>query len=145
VTGADQHHPALRIAHQPHTAQDEGAHDDLADVRLGLDQPGEATARHTDDAAVLAGDAADQDLAIVEQVELAGELARAMDVDDALLAACARVRDLDRAFDDDEEVDAPLAAGEQMRALGNASVSPKRRSGRPAPRSASGKVWVSRL
>jgi hypothetical protein len=37
---------------------------------------GKLDARHADDAAVLAGDAADQDLAIVEQVELAGELAR---------------------------------------------------------------------
>jgi hypothetical protein len=69
-----------------------------------------------DDAAVLTGDAADQDLAIVEQVELAGELAIAVNMDHALGPASAGVRDLDRAMDDHEEVDRPLAAREKMRA-----------------------------
>jgi hypothetical protein len=119
VRRADQHDAGLGVLHQPYPAQDEGSHDDLANVRLGLDHAWEHGSRHPDDPAFRTCVPAHQDFAIVEQVELAGELALAVEVDRLLASFGAAVGDLDRAFQHDEEVDAALAAREQGRALGN--------------------------
>jgi hypothetical protein len=56
--------------------------------------------------------------AVVEQVELAGELALAVDREDVGLPVRAGVVDLDVALEDEEEVDGVLAALEEDRALG---------------------------
>ncbi len=114
VARSDQNHAALCVAHEPHPPQDEGAHDGLADVRLRLHQPQETGAWHSDDAAVVARAAIDEDLAAVEQVELAGELPVRVDVDRRFRVGRAGIQDLDRAFYHDEEIDAPLAATEQV-------------------------------
>ena len=71
----------------------------------------------------LAGARADQDLALVEEVELAGELARAQDDEDLRLVVLVDVEDLDRALEDEEEVDAAVAAREDgARAAKRSSV-----------------------
>ena len=79
---------------------------------------------------------ADQHLALVEEVELAGELARAQDEEDLRQVVLVDVEDLDRAFEDDEEVDAAIAAREDRRAGGEALLAAVARDPRqPSPRS----------
>ena len=70
-----------------------------------------------DDLAVLPHAPTDQDLAVVEEIEFAGEIALPMDRDHLLLAV-GGVDDLDAALEDDEAVDASLAACEDGFALG---------------------------
>ena len=68
---------APRVPDEADPPQDEGPHDDLADVRLAGHQATKVGALDPDHPAVDAGSTGDQDLSIVEQVELAGELALA--------------------------------------------------------------------
>ncbi len=117
LRAADQRHRALLMLHQRDAAQDEGAHDDLADIGFGNDQPPEIGARHADHLGRPRCASADQDLAVVEQVELAGELARAMAVDDTFLAMIAMIDDLDLAGADEEEIDRAFAAMEDIIAV----------------------------
>ena len=74
VAGPDQDDPTVDVADQPDPAQDERPHDDLADVRLAGDQAAKVGALDPNDPTVGAGAARNEDLAIVEQVQLAGEL-----------------------------------------------------------------------
>ena len=116
VRRTDDDDAAVDVADQADAAQDERAHDDLADVGLGRDQAAEVGAAHAQQDAVLAGARADQHLALVEEVELAGELARAQDDEDLRRVVLVDVEDLDRSRDDDEEIDAAVAAREDRRA-----------------------------
>jgi hypothetical protein len=74
VAGAHERDGALVVLDQPGAPQDEGAHDDLADVGLGHDHAVELFARDPQDAGLSLGAARDEDLAVVEEVELASEL-----------------------------------------------------------------------
>ena len=69
-------------------------------------------------------DAIDQDLAVVEQVELARELPLAVGGEDVGPPVLVEVEDLDRALEHEEEVDAPLATLEQERALRHPFLGP---------------------
>ena len=88
------------------------------------------------DAARLAGARAHQHLALVEEIELAGELALAQDDEDLRQVVLVDVEDLDRAFEDDEEVDAAVAAREHRRAAPRSA---------PRCRSAATRATISRL
>jgi hypothetical protein len=115
VRRADHDDAAVDVTDQPDPAQDERAHDDLADVALGRDHAPEVGAPDAQQDARLAGARAHQHLALVEEVELARELALAQDREDFRLVVLVDVEDLDRAFEDDEEVDAAVAAREHRR------------------------------
>ncbi|HEY0525043.1 MAG TPA: hypothetical protein VGD08_16735 [Stellaceae bacterium] len=117
MTRADQHHPAMHVPNEADAPQDEGAHDDLADIRLAGDQPAEIGAPHAHDPAVDADAAGNEDLAIVEQVEFARELAVGVHREDVFRAVLVVVEDLDRALDHEEEIDASLAPLEDRRAF----------------------------
>ena len=119
MPGPNQHDAALRVLDEADAAQDEGAHDDLADVGLGGHQAAEVGPADAHHARRPGGAARDQDLAVVEEVHLAGELALAMHRDDAGRAMHVQVQDLDRSLQHQEEVDAALAAFEQQRAIGD--------------------------
>jgi len=80
-------------------------------------------ARDTNDPARRPGAAADQDLPIVELIELAGELVR--DVrPEHVRRAVGDVQDLDRAFENEEEIDATVAARESTVCGASASSLP---------------------
>ncbi len=96
------------------------AHDDLADVRFRRHQPAELRSRDAHQAAVGGGASVHQDLAIVEEIELAGELAIALHREDPGAAAFVQLEDLDASLEDQEEVDAALAALEEQRPGGDA-------------------------
>ena len=83
-----------------------------------VDQTTKVGALDPDHPAVDAGATGDENLSIVEQVELAGELALGMDRQDVRLAMLVEGEYLDGAFEHDEEVYASLAAREDERPLG---------------------------
>ncbi len=127
---ADQHDGALLVADEADAAKDEGAHDHFADVALGDRHAAEIGVFDADHPALPARPRADEGFARVEEVDLAGELAREMDVDDAWLAGVIPIEDFDRAIDDDEEIDAALAAFEQHRVLWHGFLDPELRRAR---------------
>ena len=118
VPGPDQHDGAMRVPNEPDPPEDEGPHDDLADVRLAGHQATKIGALDPDYPAVDTGATRHQYLSTVEQVEFAGELALGMDREDVRLASGVEVEDLDVALEHEEEVDRALAALEHQRALG---------------------------
>ena len=72
----------------------------------------EVGALDPDDACRRSGAAADQHLPVVEEIELARELALAHLGEDLRLALLVEVEDLDDAFEDEKEIDAAVAARE---------------------------------
>ena len=133
----DQHDAAPRIPDEPDAAQDEGPHDGLADVGLAADQAAELRRREARHAAVADRPPADQYLAGVEEVEFAAELARVVHGEHLGMAVEVVVEDLDRAVEDEEEVDPPLAPLEHQRParyilLGPVAREPARRLGAEA-------------
>ncbi len=64
---------------------------------------------YPDNQAIKAGAAAEQDLAVVEQVEFAGELPLGMHGEDVRLAVLVQVEDFDAAIHHEKEVNAALA------------------------------------
>lgn len=97
---------------QADAAQDDGAQDDLGDVGLGGQQAAELRPPHACHPADAPHARRDQALAVAEEVELAGELVDAVHVHGQRPAGRVLV-DLDTALEDDEEIDAALAALEQ--------------------------------
>ena len=114
---SDQHDATPRVPDEADAAQDERPHDDLADVRLAGHQATKVGALDPDHPAVDTGATGDEDLSIVEQVELAGELPFAVHVKDVGLAILIEVEDLDIALEHEEEVPASLTALEDERPL----------------------------
>ena len=139
VRRADDDDAAVDMADQADAAQDERAHDDLADVGLGRDEAAKVGALDAQQPARLAGARADEHLALVEEVELAGELARAQDDEDLRQVVLVDVEDLDRSLEDDEEVDVAVAAREDRRALGEALLAAVARDPRHHLRSGAGR------
>ena len=102
VVRADQDHVAQASCDQLHAAQDEGAHQDLAQLGVALDETRQSIARQLDQLAAFPHPRLDQGPAARDHVHLAGELARAVDGDQRL-AAHGGPDDLDAAADHDEE------------------------------------------
>ncbi len=110
VSRPNQNHPSLRMPYEPDPPQDEGPHQNLANVGLARDQVPEIGTLDADHAAVGPGTARDKDLTVVEQVHLSGELARLVDRQDGRLSMIFRVENFDRTIEHQEEVPAALAA-----------------------------------
>ena len=119
LAGADDHHSATCRLDEADPSQDEGPHDRFSDVRLARHHAAELRGPEPHEPAIGAGPAADQDLTVIEEVDLARELAFAMDGDGFGGPVPIRVEDLDRPLEHEEEVDAPLPPREKGRAPGN--------------------------
>ena len=78
---ADEHDVAEAVRDQLHPAQDEGAHDDLAQLAVGLHQRQQVLAIQLDHFTRCTDACPDQRAPAGEHVDLAGELARSMDRD----------------------------------------------------------------
>ena len=74
VARAEQDHVVAVLGHQRHAPQDEGAHQDLAQLRVALHQGAQVVAIDGDDRAVARGARAHQAAPRREHVDLAGEL-----------------------------------------------------------------------
>ena len=120
----DQNNASLRVADQPDPAQDKGTHDDLADISLTRRQMTEIETLDPHNMGGALGPAENQELAVVEQIHSAGELARAMDGEDVGSAFLIGVEDFDRAFEHENEVDAALAALEYEHIVGDQVLIP---------------------
>src|SRR5690606_18981554 len=105
----DDERGRLAVLDETDAAEDERAEDELRDVRLGCEELAELGAPNPDDLPEPRHPAADEVLAAVEEIELAGELPLGERRDDRRPAR-GRLVDLDRALDEEEEVDAAVAA-----------------------------------
>ena len=113
VGGSRQRHASLIVDEEGGATKDEGAHDDLGDIRLGAHQAREVGARYPADARAIGDAAINQDLTVVEQIEFAGEHARTVGGND-IFACFRQIDDLDRTRQADEKIHAALAALEQI-------------------------------
>ena len=112
MAGTDDDDVAEIVRDQLHPAQDEGAHQDLADLGIGLHQRQHAFAAELDDLPGLADAGAHEGGARGDHVDLAGEIARAVQGDE-LLGAGEGLGDLDLARGDDKERHVLLAGFDQ--------------------------------
>ena len=99
---ADEHDVARALSDQRDPAQDEGAHNELAELTIGLDQGQERLAVDLDDLARFADANANERGSAGDQVGLAGERTRSEHGHDAL-GVIVRPHDLDFALGDHEE------------------------------------------
>ena len=108
MNGADQHDVADPVRRQLQPAIDEGPHQDLADLRIRLDEPQQLLARQADRLARLCGAGARQRAAAEDHVGFAREFAGAVDRDQRV-AKARRPDDLDLAARHDEKRDDGIA------------------------------------
>ena len=133
VARADQHDVALLRLDEPHAAQDERAHEELAQLGVVLDDPEQAFVLDRDHLAVLADPRAHGGAGAAQRAHLAPEAARRMD-GHRRLAGDPRQHDLDGAGEHDEDASVPVARLGQHFAGADAQPASRRpRAGRSAP------------
>ena len=98
----NEHDIAEPVRNQLHPAQDEGPHDQLAELAVGLHERQQLFTIQLDHFARLAGARSDERGAARKHVDLAGELTRSMDRDERL-GATGWPDNLDPTRRDDEE------------------------------------------
>src|ERR1700736_2759213 len=76
---SDEHHVSESVRDHLHSAEDEGPHQDLAQLAVGLHQRQQLVAVDLDHLAGLAGDCAVERAPPRKRADLAGELSRSMD------------------------------------------------------------------
>ena len=130
MAGTDQFNAALCMADDADAPQDEGAHDDLADIGLVRDQAAKIGAFDPNDPALLAGSARHEDLTIIEEIHLTRKLPGAVHREDARCALKVGLEDFDGAVKDEEEVDAALPTLEEQ-GTGRHALLPAVRRDRP--------------
>ena len=111
----------LPVREQAHPAQDEGAHERLAQLAVGLDHPTKPLRVEVEDVARLAHPSAHQAAPPGQHVDLAGELARLVD-DDRIVSVEPRSYDLEAARQDHVDAASRVALIEEdlTRAHGHA-------------------------
>src|SRR5215813_6448695 len=109
---ADEHQAASGLADEGHAAQDEGAHEDLAELEVLLHESAQMLTIDDDDGPVAERPRAHEVAARRQHVDLARELPGAVHRD-PLLTAVDRAHDVDSALDDHEETGVLLAELEQ--------------------------------
>jgi hypothetical protein len=98
------------VADQAHPAQNEGAHDDFADIAFGGHKAAEVGPFHAYDPRTSSSASADQSLAVIEEIEFAGELPLAVDRDDLRLAPVAVLENFDGSLENEEKIYAALSS-----------------------------------
>src|SRR5262249_15947777 len=106
VMRADEDHVTLTARDEADAAEDEGPHDELAQLRVRLDDGAQRAAGHLEHLAVLGGTPADQAAPPGEHAHLAGELPRSQR-DDRVLAAVSPEHDLEGPPEDHVEPGVP--------------------------------------
>ncbi len=102
VTRPDEHQLAPALRDEPHAAQDEGAHQDLAQLRIALNQGAQVFAVDHHHLAVLRDPPSDQSPPPRQHVDLAREFPGALQ-HHALLVVAHGPQDLELPADHDEE------------------------------------------
>src|SRR5262249_50122841 len=103
---ADEDHVTLTARDEADAAEDEGPHDELAQLRVRLDDGAQRAAGHLEHLAVLGGTPADQAAPPGDHAHLAGELPRSQR-DDRVFSAVSREQDLEGPPEDHVEAGAP--------------------------------------
>ena len=121
MPGADEDQAAVAVGDKGRSPQDEGAHEDLAELEVPLHEHAQMLAIDDDDRPVAESPTADEGAARGEHVDLARELAGPMH-GDPLFTAVDRVDDLDGTLDDHEEADVLLPELEEHLARTDAAA-----------------------
>ena len=112
MTGADEDQAADAVGDERHPPQDEGAHEDFAELEVPLDESAQMLAIDDDDRSVAESPAANEGATRGQHVDLAREFPGTVD-GDLLFAAVGRAHDLNGPFDDHEEAGVLLSNLEQ--------------------------------
>lgn len=138
----DQDQAAVAVGDERHPAQDEGAHEDVAELEVPLHEGAQMLPIDDDDRAVADGPTADDRAARGQHVDLASELAGAVD-DDGLFAAVDRTHDRDGALNDHEEAGVLFPQLEQQLTRTDAAALADRGDSADLSRSQPGKHLVA--
>jgi len=114
---ADQHQAGGSALHQGHAAQDQGAHQALAQVGLGDDQRAQLLGRQQQGLDLALGDAVHQGRPAGQLADLAAELARPVQRELAVRPHAVALHGGDRALEHQEQARAGLAGGVQALAV----------------------------
>src|SRR5262249_46149055 len=120
VPGADQDQAAHAVGDQCHSPQNEGPHQDFAELEVSLHERTQMLSIHDDDRSLDGGPRTNEIAARGEHVDLAGELA-GTEHPHHVFAAGDGAYDLDAALDDEEEAGVLLAELEQHLARADAA------------------------
>src|SRR2546421_1119381 len=112
MRGADEAHAAIAWGTGAAPPQDEGAHEDFAELEVPLHESAQMLAIDDDDRSVAESPAANEGATRGQHVDLAREFPGTVDRD-LLFAAVDRAHDLDGPFDDHEEAGVLLPNLEQ--------------------------------
>ena len=112
MPGADEDQAAVAVGDERHSPQDEGAHEDLAELEVPLHEHAQMLAIDDDDRSVAESPAANEGATRGQHVDLAREFPGTVD-GDLLFAAVGRAHDLNGPFDDHEEAGVLLSNLEQ--------------------------------
>ena len=126
MPGADEHQAAVAVGNERHPPQNEGAHENLAELEVPLDERAQMLAIDDDDRACVESPTADEGAARGEHVDLARELAGAVHRD-PLFVPFDRAHDLDGPLDDHEEPGVLLSELEEHLARADAASLPDSR------------------
>src|SRR5262249_51129204 len=112
VPGADEDQAAAAVGDESYPPENEGAHEDLAELEVSLYERTQVLAIHDDDRSIDGGARANEIAACGEHVDLTRELAGA-EHPHHVFAAGDGAHDLDAALDDEEEAGILLAGLQQ--------------------------------
>jgi hypothetical protein len=113
VARADEDEVAFALRHQREPAKEESTEEDLHQVGVRLDEPSQALRGQLENARRSTRSRLDDDRMAREEGDVAAEPAGSVHGDDAVRAR----QDFDRALDDDEERDVPVALLPKNRAV----------------------------
>src|SRR5205823_7342911 len=109
----DEHDPALTMVKKAHPAQNEGSHEDLAEIRLRRHHVAHIPVQDPDDPSVALGCRGDEYGTCADVIQFTGELPGPMHGQGFLAAISAHPGDRDFTFDDEKEIGAAIAAVKQ--------------------------------
>ena len=144
VGPADDDRAAGAGFQQAHAAQDQRAHDALAELGLGNEQGAQLRRRNDDDLDRLACDGVDQGRTAAKLRQLAHEASGLMGHDQRALAAV-RLKDVDLPREDNHQSGAASPTRASASPAANERTSPKRHTRSISSGSSDGNIWARRV
>jgi hypothetical protein len=113
VRRTDEHDAAVTMVQKPHPAQNEGPHEDLAEIRFRRHHAADVPVQDPDNPSLAQGSRGDEHGTRADVIQFTSELPGPMDGQGFLTAISARPGDRDFTLDHEKEIGAALAAVKQ--------------------------------
>ncbi len=130
VRRTDEHDSALTIVQKAHPAQNEGPHEDFAEIRLRRHHVAHVPVQDPDDSSIAQGRRGDEYGTRADVIQFTSELPGPMDGQGFFTAISARPGDRDLTLDHEKEIGAALAAVKQSLAWADQLLGTVRRDPR---------------